>query len=201
MQSTIALILALAFSISHAVAQNQTAPFNLVISSANKTLDGTFLGACHEGAAYEGLCPGPANATAEYNQYALNFTASDTPDPVLGITGQLTWVLQGGNFNLSSPLSIVADLISNVAIPIFVPGYGPGAPTTTIGFDKDNKLFVPQSYDDTVVPRKLDPKPIQRWYVCTTQYGYLYTTLAWVVGPHDPENPSCQKVDVKRVFV
>ena len=91
MQSTMALVLALAFGVSQAVAQNtnQSAAFNLVISSANKTLDGTFLGACHEGAAFEGLCPGPANATAEYNQYAFNYTASETPDPVLGITGQL----------------------------------------------------------------------------------------------------------------
>ncbi|KAN0092158.1 hypothetical protein V8E51_018005 [Hyaloscypha variabilis] len=199
MQSTMALVLALAFGVSQAVAQNtnQSAAFNLVISSANKTLDGTFLGACHEGAAFEGLCPGPANATAEYNQYAFNYTASETPDPVLGITGQLTWVLQSANIKLSSPLSITANLVSNVAVPLFVPS----SSSTYIGFDKDDKLFIPQYYDDTVTPPKADSKQIQRWYVCTTRDAYLYSTLAWVIGAHDPENPSCQKVDVKRVFV
>ena len=196
MHSTLAFVLALAFGVSQAVAQtNLTAAFNLVVSSTNKTLDGTFLGACHEGAAFEGLCPSAPNAALPYEQYKLNYTASAPTDPVLGITGQLvryppkisrkchefdctticgtsylsmflvmnhfpklthlqTWLLQAVNVNVSSPLSIRADITTNVAVPEFVPDLGSEYPITYIGFDKDGKLFVPQYKDDTVVPAK-----------------------------------------------
>jgi hypothetical protein len=49
-------------------------------------------------------------------------------------------------------LEITPDLISNVAVPLFFPGAEFGY--TQVGFDKDNKLFVPQYDDDTVVPPK-----------------------------------------------
>lgn len=38
-------------------------------------------------------------------------------------------------------------------------------------------------------------------YICTTYAGYLYQTLAWTLGNAPPENPTCQKVDVQRLFV
>jgi len=62
-----------------------------------------------------------------------------------------TYELRGGNFNLSSPMSISSGLTSNVAVPLFLPDPNQ---YTSIGFDKDNKLFIPQYYDDTVVPPK-----------------------------------------------
>jgi hypothetical protein len=60
------------------------------------------------------------------------------------------WELQGGNFNLSSPMGLSINPTSNVAVPLFTPG----SLQTTIGFDKDNKLFIPGYYDDTIVPGK-----------------------------------------------
>jgi hypothetical protein len=82
-----------AFAASRAVAQytNQSALFNLVLSSSNKTLNGALLGACHEGAAIEGLCVniGSSSAASSYNQYTFNTTSGETPDPALGITGLL----------------------------------------------------------------------------------------------------------------
>ncbi|KAH8748346.1 hypothetical protein BGZ57DRAFT_915978 [Hyaloscypha finlandica] len=199
MQTSI-LSLVLVLGAFQVVAQytNQSAPFNLVLCSSNATLNGALLGACHEGAAIEGLCPSiGGNASASYNQFNFNYTSKQTPDPVFGITGLLTWELRGGNFNLSSPMSISTSLTSNVAVPLFTPG----TQFTLIGFDNDNMLFIPQYYDDTVVPPKFGSKLLQRWYACTTQDTYLYTTLAWVIGTQPPENPSCQKVEVKRVFV
>jgi hypothetical protein len=47
-------------------------------------------------------------------------------------------------------MSISSSLTSNVAVPLFTPG----DQYTQIGFDKDNKLFIPQYVDDTVVPPK-----------------------------------------------
>jgi len=189
----------LAFAATQVVAQNlnQSAPFNLVLLSANATLNGSLLGACHEGAAIEGLCLGGAPSDS-YAQYNFNYTAQDPPSTsVLGTIGILVWELRGGNFNLSSPLSLPVDPTTNVAVPLFWPGE---ENEVSIGFDKD-EMFIPQYIDDTVSPPVYDPKPLYRWYVCTTNAGYVYQTLAWVVGEGKPQNPSCQKVEVKRVFV
>jgi hypothetical protein len=57
--------------------------------------------------------------------------------------------------------------------------------------------------DDTVYPPKAgQAKAYYRWYMCTTYYGsYTYETLNWVLGSFPPQNPSCQKVDVKREYL
>lgn len=81
----------LAFAATHVAAQNQSAPFNLVLSSANATLNGSLLDACHEGAAIEGLCLGAA-PTDSYAQYNLNYTSQDpssTQSPIPGTIGIL----------------------------------------------------------------------------------------------------------------
>jgi hypothetical protein len=91
MQTSI-LSLVLVLGAFQVVAQytNQSAPFNLVLCSSNATLNGALLGACHEGAAIEGLCPSiGGNASASYNQFNFNYTSEQTPDPVFGITGLL----------------------------------------------------------------------------------------------------------------
>lgn len=174
---------------------DQSAPFHLVLKSENKTLNGKSLDACHEGAAVEGLCLGSKVSSAS-PVYTFNTSATDTPYKNLGKRGTLNFELRGGNFNLSSPLQISADITTNVAVPLFQPAdYG-----TAIGFDKSNKMFVWGSIDDTVTPPTYKTQAIYKWYVCLTQYGYLYTTLTWVVGPHSPQNPTCVKVDVERVF-
>jgi hypothetical protein len=80
----------LAFAACTVVAQytNQSATFNLVLCSSNSTLNGSLLGACHEGAAIEGLCLGGLSSK-QYAQYNFNYSAQSTPDPVLGVTGIL----------------------------------------------------------------------------------------------------------------
>jgi hypothetical protein len=91
MQTSI-LSLVLVLGAFQVVAQytNQSAPFNLVLCSSNVTLNGALLGACHEGAAIEGLCPSiGGNASALYNQFNFNYTSKQTPDPIFGITGLL----------------------------------------------------------------------------------------------------------------
>jgi hypothetical protein len=186
-----------AFTASQVTAQylNQSAPFYLVLHSHNSTYDGATLDACHEGAAIEGLCyAGKLTNTSQ--TYTFNTSSDATPDPVLGLPGTLNFELRGGNFNLSSPLEITADITSNVAVPEFTPGEG----STNLGFDKEGKMFVFGYIDDTVTPPAYKQQAFYRWYVCLTEAGYLYTTLAWVVGTHSPENPSCVKVDVLRVF-
>ena len=221
MRSTI-IAGALAFAISNVAAQssyysNQSAPFFLQISSHNKTLDGQTLNPCHEGAAIEGLCLGGA-LTSESYTYNFNYSADAVADPVTGIIGLLTWELRGSNFNLSSPMALACmssnpsssptlpvtftntfppdNPTSNVAVPLFEPA----ETGTSVGFDSSNKLFIPQYIDDTVIPANYSTERVYRWRVCQTTSGYTYDTLAWVMGIHKAENPSCQKVNVVRVF-
>ena len=89
------------------------------------------------------------------------------------------------------------DPTTNVAVPLFEPADS----GTPVGFDASNKMYIQGYVDDTVTPPSEDTlKDYYRWYVCETYAGYEYTTLAWVLGSHSPENPSCVKVDVVRVF-
>jgi hypothetical protein len=87
----ISFVLGFVFAATHVAAQTQSAPFNLVISSANATLNGSLLAVCHENAAIESLCLGGA-PTDSYAQYNLNYTSQDpssTPSPIPGTIGIL----------------------------------------------------------------------------------------------------------------
>ena len=109
-----------AFAVSLVAAQEPyynitSAPFSLILQSKNKTLDGKALYACHEGAAIEGLCIG-GKPTRSSKVFHFNTTVYDRKGP-----GLLTWKLVGGNFVLSEAMEITTNLISNVAIPLFMP--------------------------------------------------------------------------------
>lgn len=91
------------------------------------------------------------------------------------------------------------DPTSNVAVALF----GASEQTQYVSFDKQNRMYVTGYVDDTVTPPKTAQTPTKfyRWYACVTNIsGYTYTTLSWVLGNQKPENPSCKKVDVVRVF-
>jgi len=178
---------------------NQSAPFALVLLSSNDTLNGTTLSPCHEGAAIEGLCLGPSiTDTSTTSSYNFNTSSFDTGfNTTIGQTGVLTWLLQGGNFNLSSPFGLNYNPTSNVAMPLFTPST---TSTTTVAFDENDLLNIQSYQDDTTSPISFGAQAYYRWYICDTYYGYRYTTLAWVVGEGDPQNPTCVDVDVQRVF-
>jgi len=188
---------------SQATAQylNQSDPFTLVLLSDTESLNGTTLYPCHEGAAIEALCLGPSitQTNASFAVYHFNTSIYDTtPNTTIGQNGIISWELQGGNFNLSSPLGLSFSATSNVAIPLFTPGT---TDQTAVAFDKDGLLNIQGYLDDTVVPVGFGTQAYYRWVVCDTYYGYAYTTLGWVVGEDDAQNPSCVDVDVTRVFL
>lgn len=78
----------------------------------------------------------------------------------------------GGNFVLSEPLSLYFDPITNLALPLFEPGY---EDATLVAFDLKNRLHIQGYIDDTVVPAKAGPtRAYYRWYACETYYvGYV----------------------------
>jgi len=70
-----------------------------------------------------------------------------------------------------------------------------------VAFDEDEKLVLPAYVDDSTNPPTIGEREYERWVVCETYVGYAYTTLAWVMGSGKAQNPTCQSVEVFRVFV
>jgi hypothetical protein len=200
-----AITLALAASTA-AQYDKQSKPFYLVLNSENKTVNGQYLAACHEGAAIEALCLANAPSPSKPGQIAAStftFNTSDTvvtPNATLGSPGWVTYELRGGNFNVSEPLGLYVEPTTNVALPLFYPGT---SEATTLSFDEHDLLNIQGYVHDTLNPPTWgDYVAYYRWYSCTTYYtGYTYVTLTWVLGEGAPQNPTCVKVDVKRVFL
>ncbi|KUJ12165.1 uncharacterized protein LY89DRAFT_709993 [Mollisia scopiformis] len=131
---------------------DQSAPFNLVLHSASTSLDGAALFSCHEGAAIEGLCvTTDFNPVEPVSPYNFNYSSLSTPDPVLGYQGLLTWELQAGSFNLSSPMALQNISDTNVENAFFEPS----TTGTLVGFDQSNLLYI---LDDTTT------EPGYSWY-------------------------------------
>ncbi|KIW00351.1 uncharacterized protein PV09_08063 [Verruconis gallopava] len=181
---------------------NQTAPFSLkIVSADNATLNGASLFACHEGAAIEGLCNAGQITTVptDASLFTFNYSAASTVENAdAGATGYLTYLLQASGVNVSEPLELTMLESSNVAHPIF----SPSEVGTAVAFDSKNLLNIQSYIDDTVTPPVAGAfKAYYRWYICMTYFGgYTYQTLNWVLGSYPPQNPSCQKVDIQRVF-
>lgn len=167
----------------------QSAPFNLTVSTADGKYCDQPLSACHEGAAIESLC-----IYGSGTQFHLNTTQSTAANE----PGVLTWLLPAGGLNYSESMRFSIDDSSNVAHPQFYPDNE----ATWVAFDDNNLMTIFSYLDDTVTPPAYtNGTALYRWYLCRTYWGYDYTTLNWVLGAGQPQNPSCVKADVKRVFV
>ena len=99
----------------------------------------------------------------------------------------------------SQGMNIYIDPSTNMGLPQFTP-------TDTyqyVGFDSDNKMYIRSYLDDTTNPPTGNTrKRYYRWYMCQSYYtGYQYNQLNWLYGKGPPQNPSCKKVSVERVFV
>jgi len=202
--SSLAPLLALLPSFTTAQFDVPSAPFSLVVlSETNSTLNGTSLYACHEGASVEGLCLNvpPAVLNPNFTTYTHNTSSSNPTNASIGAPGYLIWVLQGPSFSEPETLSLIINPISNVALPFFWPSTDEEA---TVAFDSNDLLNIQGYFDDRVSPINSSGGYVAyyRWYVCTTYFqGYTYETLAWALGQYPPENPTCQAVNVKRVFL
>ncbi|KAJ3495150.1 hypothetical protein NLG97_g3597 [Lecanicillium saksenae] len=179
----------------------QSKPFKLVLdSSANGSLNGKTISSCHSGAAIEGLCIGE-DKDSEYQTYYLNTTQGAT-SPVEGYepSGKLVWNMPYSGGVESEAMQFFYDPSTNVAHPLFEPSYT----STYVSFDeKDGEMAIFSYVDDTKNPPVSGAfKARKQWYACTTYFtGYTYHTLDWVVGNGEPQNPSCVKTEVKRVFL
>ncbi|KAK4087937.1 hypothetical protein PCL_06652 [Purpureocillium lilacinum] len=196
-----ASILSLLLSGLAAAQDVQSKPFNLVLQSSDKSLNGQQLAACHSGAAIESLCLAGSSGA----KFFLNTTQGSTsPLKQYDPAGVLIWNLPiGGDGGVESePMSFYTDPSTNVALPLFEPGYGR---QYVAAESKTGRLAVLSYLDDSHTPPTGDKvRALSNWYVCQSYYtGYQYRTLNWVLGngSQKPQNPSCVKVEVQRKFV
>jgi hypothetical protein len=182
-------------------------PFQLVLTSEDGSINDT-VSACHTGAALESLCLSNSNTTSKPNPTpytTFNFNTSIySQAPVnhteLGKTGLLTWFLPVSNYGpVPSSAVFTYDPTTDIAVPILETG----SSGTQLAFDDQDELLVQGYVQWTANPPTYgETYGLKRWYACKTYYaGYQYENLAWGIGPNKPENPTCVKVDVKRVFV
>ncbi|KAH9907825.1 hypothetical protein F4778DRAFT_719250 [Xylariomycetidae sp. FL2044] len=180
-------------------------PFALSIrgKDADASVDG-FAGACHAGAAIEGLCyvaadegEGGAPPASDTGYYSFYYNAS-----------QIVWALPlADNTSVPSALRIQPSWGSNVATALFYPGVGAsssGGAATSVSYHPDNGTFyLYGGYDDSQFVGATPPASpvatlgnLTNWHLCW-QYtgGYYYRSIAWVFNP-PARNPSCVPVDL-----
>jgi hypothetical protein len=158
----------------------------------------------------ESLCLSNSNSTSKpdpspYDTFYFNTTSTSQP-PVnhteLGAEGILTWFLPVNDYgNVPSSAYFNYDASTDIAVPILETGIPNGV--QRMSFTDQDELILQGFVDWTAnPPNYVGSYGLNRWYACRTYYaGYQYDNLVWGLGAGKPDNPTCIKVDVKRVFV
>ncbi|KAF2025316.1 hypothetical protein EK21DRAFT_116952 [Setomelanomma holmii] len=188
-------------------------PFRLLLKSNNATLDGTALGACHQGILRKWLCFSnrrlAINDRSDEAMYGFTFyhnVSSAVPDNPNAVDrpGVLGWNIQPGRPNHTETyhlsMNIETGAVSdskrtpNIGVLIFDNDWGYERQYTLVNFDQCGQMY----RADTENP----PMNVKNWYVCDVQYNYQYEPLAWKVGlTSELNNPTCQKVEVERIWL
>lgn len=177
--------------------------FHLMLQSKNATLNGTVLIACHAGAATKALCTTNMTIHDQPNHqltFYHNTSSASSANTTVDQPGLLCYdQLVNGNEPIPSVMSLPYSAASNVSLPIITPGSQSGR--VMVVFDKFGRMGVRQAKKYTTYTPTQMKKTVRQWHVCITNWAYRYETLAWVDGKNQKaQNPTCQKVEVKRVF-
>ncbi|KAL2060739.1 hypothetical protein VTL71DRAFT_9380 [Oculimacula yallundae] len=189
---------------------NRTGGFNLMILSSNSTFNGSLLDLCHELPLYQSLCPSSRRSYAEgfappppkpyQKRFFLDQSASNERESWRkdqsnsDLThGNLLWAYD--HLPAILRMGLHGGSCTNVHLALF------GTTEQIVTFDKDGMLYIRSQKDENITPTgswTFEPKVYNNWYICKTQYNYLQETVNWVSGG-EPINPSCQKIEIKRV--
>ncbi|KAI1630899.1 hypothetical protein F4809DRAFT_646934 [Biscogniauxia mediterranea] len=188
-----------------ATAASVTGPFAIHITGkTNSSIDG-YAGACHAGAAIEGLCysTGPVSGSSFEFYYNYSSYNSDTGEPQQ--PGYLTWLLpftgpNGTQQTLLEPLAFYPSWGTNVATGLLYPTAVYDG--TSLYFHPDNGTFyIAGGYDDS---QFTEDRPqvftslgnLTNFHLCYQDTGgYWYQSISWVFTD-PPRNPTCQPVDL-----
>jgi hypothetical protein len=188
-------------------------PFNLIYLSYDPNVNGTLISTCHEGAAIDGMCGTdsrglPSLVERQVFTHNTSYEFKGKPDPDSPGALSWTWTL-GSNKTVESIMAFQYMPSSNVAHLNFMPRSP--ISVTAVSFDPCDNMYIQRVVDDTVVPpppasgdQSISRLPIKdyHWYICQNVGRYGYMSLSWKVGAVGrPQNPTCKKVMVKRIFV
>ncbi|KAI3326006.1 hypothetical protein HD806DRAFT_488869 [Xylariaceae sp. AK1471] len=191
---------ALAFMATTVTAQNQTGPYAIhIIGKTNSSIDG-YVGACHAGAAIEGLCYAAGPAVEGAYEFYYNYSAYSPDTGEVFQPGYIIWNLPyNGNLTESEAMQLQPSAGSNVEVALFQPGSYDGS---YVYFDESGKIYLSGGYDDSAFNETRPAIPtslgnLTNFHLCYqfTGSGYYYHSLSWVTTP-PARNPSCQPVDL-----
>tara|TARA_R110002003_G_scaffold119_5_gene10581 strand:- start:5654 stop:6160 length:507 start_codon:yes stop_codon:yes gene_type:complete len=148
---------------------------------------------------YSGLRSNNATYPQNYFHHNVSSVAPDQPNAVdrPGVLGYTFESLLGEvrplSMNIQTGAKFVNDPTPNIGVPIFDTWYTV-IPYTLVNFDQCGRMY----RADTENP----PMNVKNWYMCDVRYNYQYETLVWKIGlTSELNNPTCQKVEVERVWV
>lgn len=193
-----------------ASAANKTGPYHLHIQGTTNTSINGNAGACHAGAAIEGLCyvAGPAPTPSEnYYEFYYNYGSYDPTTGAVNQPGWISWLLQIGSgesaMTVESAMRLESGWGSNVATALFYPDNERGA---HLWFVPDSGEMYATGNDDAyaTVAYPEGGLPQSNWtnfHLCY-QFtgGYWYQSIAWVYTL-PPHNPTCEPVSLSLVTV
>ncbi|KAF2818498.1 hypothetical protein CC86DRAFT_413824 [Ophiobolus disseminans] len=188
---TLALV-ALAATAAEAIFDIKSSAFCLVLRSGDTEIDGTVLGACHQGAMERSLCQTKLRLQdpAEPGTFFYHKVKSPYQPNANNIHGSVVFTLEGGNFQQDLLMKFQSPRDKNADLSISI--FGGGQSFTAVNFDNDGKMH-----------RWENGVQLYNWYICQIGYNYPGYPLSWKNGPGTelPQNPTCKKVEVVRVFV
>ncbi|PVH83904.1 hypothetical protein DL98DRAFT_613184 [Cadophora sp. DSE1049] len=225
MRSLIFGILAFMAAISTAVTYDipkqpfpeESPPFKLVLLSSNSSLDGMTLFACRQVILTDSLCTvnsrdmphmgRPVPDTPRVTTFHLNYTTEPEAthqqvSPDLGVEGILTRHYANYYTDWMPASMRLGYTRAGHAVTLFRGGQ---ERATVVGFDKEDKLFLWGRDDGSLMPQHEVTEDecytaVYHWYVCMTKWMTEFETVVWSSGDK-PDDPTCQKVDIKRVFI
>ncbi|KAI1261508.1 hypothetical protein F5Y18DRAFT_401433 [Xylariaceae sp. FL1019] len=203
MQKLITTMTLAALAGSAVAGSNITGPFALhIIGKLNKSIDG-YAGACHAGAATEGLCytaGGPV--TGDYYSFYYNYTEyEDRESKYYGsIVYNFTYTDSNDQIvTLPSAAEITGhDYATNVQSILFPPGGGYYQAEEPFSADDEGSFYITGYFDDSsanaTLPTYNSYPRLYNFHLCFQYTGtYWYHSVAWVTS-EPPHNPSCEPI-------
>ncbi|KAI0147468.1 hypothetical protein GGR57DRAFT_252035 [Xylariaceae sp. FL1272] len=202
MQKLTAFMALAALAGSAVAGTNITGPFALHITGKlNETIDG-YAGACHAGAATEGLCYTAGGPVAgDYYSFYYNYTEYGPGESKYygNIVYKFTYTNQDDQVvTLPSAAQITPNYATNVQSILFPPGGGYYQEEEPFSADDDGSFYIDGHFDDSsanATQPTYNPTPrLYNFHLCFQYTGtYWYHSIAWVTS-EPPHNPSCEPV-------
>lgn len=166
------------------------------------------MGACHQGAAIEGLCLSKARFDDDlglsYTFYHNASSSQNSTANAIDAPGTMIWILHTSEWAVPSAMNFTPTSGTNQLNMIFTPGI---ESNSYVSFDKAGRMYRHKALDGNwTAPRmrrsSATDTRYENWYICLTHYNYEMNSLVWVDGDAPvPPDSTCRPVGVQRLWV